>query len=531
MRMNGFWRPLMGGMLLSALLAAGTLPVAMADTLAERIERITSRPEFAHGSFGIEFYDAATHKVVYALNADKFFVPASTTKTLTEGTLLASLGADYRFHTRVFRTGPVDAHGRLKGDLVLVAAGDPNLSNRIRPDGTLAFVDEDHTYGGPALPGDPLTVIRALAQQVKAAGIRTVNGRVLVDVSLFREGGRDGGTGDVVSPIMVNDNVIDAVVTPGAHAGDPVVLQTMPVTGYAHFINHLTTGAAGSPADADDPAALTNADGSETFTLTGSLPAGGTPITFPVAVGSPSRFAATTFREALKDAGVMVTAEKPGAAPPDWSALAGAYVTTNQVAEHVSLPLAEEVKVTLKVSQNVHASAGPYLLGALVAHAKTHTQDAGFGIERQFLTDAHLDLSGASQGDGEGGDWADLFTPEFMCSYLTYWTQRPDFQTFYDGLPILGRDGTLAAIQKDSPAAGHVHAKTGTFGAMDRLNGNQMLDGKGLVGYVETRGGKRLVFAAYVNRVHLPPDPAALQQVAGQALGAIAAAAWDADLP
>src|ERR1700682_2287121 len=99
--------------------------------LAERIQKAISRPEFAHANFGIEFYSLDTGKVIYALNADKLFVPASTTKILTEGTLLAKLGADYRFHTRVYRTGPVASKGKLKGDLILVASGDPNLSNRI----------------------------------------------------------------------------------------------------------------------------------------------------------------------------------------------------------------------------------------------------------------------------------------------------------------------------------------------------------------------------------------------------------------
>src|SRR5258707_1335282 len=126
------------------------------SSLSQRIQKVISRPEFAHANFGIEFYSLDTGKVIYALNADKLFVPASTTKTLTEGALLAKLGADYRFHTRVYRTGPIDKHGALKGDLILVASGDPNLSNRVQPDGTLAFVDHDHSYNGPALPGDPL---------------------------------------------------------------------------------------------------------------------------------------------------------------------------------------------------------------------------------------------------------------------------------------------------------------------------------------------------------------------------------------
>src|SRR5574340_555018 len=163
--------------LFSLLLVAPRVP-AQADTLDARIQKIIARPEYAHSNFGIEFYDLESGKVVYALNADKLFVPASTTKLLTEGAVLAKLGADYRFRTRVYRTGPIDKHGTLKGNLILVASGDPNLSNRIQPDGTLAFVDEDHSYNGPALPGDPLAVVKNLATQVAAKGIRKIEGNV-----------------------------------------------------------------------------------------------------------------------------------------------------------------------------------------------------------------------------------------------------------------------------------------------------------------------------------------------------------------
>jgi len=74
-----------------------------------------------------------------------------------------------------------------------------------------------------------------------------------------------------------------------------------------------------------------------------------------------------------------------------------------------------------------------------------------------------------------------------------------------------------------------VFAKTGTFGSDDKLGGKMMLNGKGLAGYVITKDGKKLAFAAYVNHVSLA-DPEAAQQVAGQALGEIAAAAYDANL-
>src|ERR1700744_5215558 len=78
------------------------------EPLAARIDKIIGKPEFAHANFGIEFYALDTGRVIYKLNADKLFVPASTTKLLTEGTVLARLGPDFRFHTRIYRTGPID---------------------------------------------------------------------------------------------------------------------------------------------------------------------------------------------------------------------------------------------------------------------------------------------------------------------------------------------------------------------------------------------------------------------------------------
>src|SRR5690348_1846664 len=85
------------------------------SALASTIQKVMDRPEFKRANFGVEFLDLSSNDVVYAFNADKLFVPASTTKTLSEGALLATLGKDYRFHTNVYRTGPVDHKGRLKG--------------------------------------------------------------------------------------------------------------------------------------------------------------------------------------------------------------------------------------------------------------------------------------------------------------------------------------------------------------------------------------------------------------------------------
>ena len=185
------------------------------------------------------------------------------------------------------------------------------------------------------------------------------------------------------------------------------------------------------------------------------------------------------------------------------------------MAEHVSPPFAEEVKVTLKVSQNLHASATPFLIGAVLAHKGTAA--AGFAEIRKFLATTGADVTGASQSDGAGADAH--FTPAFMAKQQTA-------SVFHDALPTLGKDGTLWNIQTASPAAGHVFAKTGTYATEDLLNDGLMVTGKGLAGYMTTADGRHLALAIYVNNVELK-DNAQVTTLVGQALGEIAAAAYD----
>ena len=159
-------------LVLTISLPAAT-PAQSDPRLSARVDRIINRPEFRHAFWGIEFFDMDARRPIYALNEEKLFTPGSTTKLLSSGTALAKLGADYRFRTRIYRTGPIAADGTLRGDLVLVASGDPNLSQRLQSDGSLAFENHDHSYGGApdtkAVPGDPLAVIRRLAAQVAGA--------------------------------------------------------------------------------------------------------------------------------------------------------------------------------------------------------------------------------------------------------------------------------------------------------------------------------------------------------------------------
>jgi PBP4 family serine-type D-alanyl-D-alanine carboxypeptidase len=510
----------------------GRLP-AQSQTPAAKIAEIAARPEFVHATFGVAAYDLDAKKMVFGLNAEQLFTPGSTTKLLTMGTALALLGADYRFHTPVFRTGPID-RGVLKGDLVLVGAGDPNLSGRAIGD-TLGFSDEDHSYAGRGdsvarAIGDPLAAMYDLAGQIAARGIKQIDGRVLVDVSLFPQGERELGTGVTISPIVLNDNVVDLLLAPGSKAGQPASVRASPDLGMFKVMNELTTGPEHSLSTVRRMVTR-DSSGSPTVRLVGSYAADAKPMVMSINVDDPADYAARALVASLRDRGVMVSGGA-GGTHADFARMSAAYGDSTRVAEHVSLPLAQEIKVTLKVSQNLHASMMPYVVGALAGHTPGRgAEQAGFDAEHDFLTKAGLDLMAAGQGDGAGGAPGAFFAPAFMAQYLAYMATRPDTAVFRRALPILGRDGTLWNIQPNTPAAGKVFAKTGTFSVFDPLNRRLIVTGKGLAGYMTTSSGKRLSFAIYANRIPFPPNyqgDAAL--LVGQALGEIAVALWSGPL-
>ena len=513
------------GSLLTATAAGAQKP----ETFQSKLDEILTRPDYRRSEFGVALYDLDSSRMLFAYNAGKLFTPGSTTKLLSVGTALAYLGSDFRFHTSIYRTGPVQ-NGRLTGDLVLVASGDPNLSGRIQPGDSLAFTNEDHSYGGSpftaAVPGDPLLVIRKLAGQVAASGIKRIDGRVLVDATLFSGVGSDAATG--MSPIVVNDNVIDVTVAPGASQGALATITISPDIGYVHFVNEATTGAADARRSISQASDATNADGTHTIRFGGTMPAGSGKVLYSYQIPDPKRFAEMALVVALKEKGVAVAGERAMSAPPDYRRLSASYTDAARVAEHVSPSFAEAAKTTLKVSQNLHASMMPYLVGALVGK-KTGRDlpQAGFDLEREFLQKAGLEVLDASQGDGAGGAPGAFYTPDFMVHYLAYMATRPDFAVFQRALPILGKDGTLWNIQPNAPAAGKVFAKTGTYQVPDPLNRRTIVTGKGFAGYLTTSSGRRLVICLYANRVPRPSDaPGGAALEVGQVLGEIANAAW-----
>ncbi len=546
--------------------AAATVKAEKQVTLEQRIRQVLERPLLRNGNNGVMVYDQTEQKTLVAVHEEQLFTSGSTTKLVTLGAALALLGEDYRFHTRVFRNGPVTEDGTLEGDLVLVASGDLNLSGRVLTGDRLDWEARDHAYAGSlpgkSVAGDPLRVMKLLAAGVLMKGIWRVRGHILVDASLFPSTQTEPATHTTISPAVLNDNVIDVIATSAEKEGGAVKLEMSPEVPSLRVINHVRTGKADASADLHFDADTVEADGSHTVVLGGVLPAGRERAQAAYKVKDPVRYAAEGFREALRWAGIVVeppleeslpawvpedatggdaSNDAENEAPKDTRSDAENtqvhnsgphrdedFPQTSELVEHISPPLAEEVRLTLKVSQNLHAATMPYLIGCYAGrpaagNAGADATQRGLLLARRWLQKAGLEPEKVSQLDGEGG-MGSAFSPKFMVRYLDFMSRQPYGRTFAAALPVLGRDGTLAEVLSDSPAAGHVRAKTGSYVVANNLGGGVMLLGKGLAGYIDAANGHRLVFAVFVNNLALRD----MQEVGkvGETLAEISALAW-----
>jgi serine-type D-Ala-D-Ala carboxypeptidase/endopeptidase (penicillin-binding protein 4) len=401
--------------------------------------------------------------------------------------------------TNVYRRG--DLTGKvLDGDLVLVAGGDLTFGGRRGKEGRTLFADNDHTYANSGLmdskltDSDPLYALNDLATQV-AESIKEVRGEILIDDRLFPRTRSSGSGPDVVAPILVNDNVADVIVTPGEKEGDPASVKVRPETAYLQMDADVRTGKAGSPTTI-----TIETTGAGQFMVRGRVPAKSAPAVRIFPIDDPNLWARALFIEALRRQGVKVAASLYR---PRRTDLPAPEARLPRVAAYKSEPLADAIKVTLKVSHNLYASTLPVIVGVKHGHP---TAEAGLRQQAKLLREFGLDPGSVSFAGGAGGANADSVTPRATVDLLKAMAKHPVAKEYFDALPILGVDGTLAeSVAKDSPARGKVRAKTGTLGWSDAQNERTLLRSKALAGELETAKGTKLYFAMFVNDLPLPP--------------------------
>jgi D-alanyl-D-alanine carboxypeptidase/D-alanyl-D-alanine-endopeptidase (penicillin-binding protein 4) len=494
------------------------------EPLAKQIEQVIDGPPFKQAHWGVLAVDLKTGDVLYSRAPDKLFAPASVTKLFSVAAALDALGADHRFETPVYARGEIDAMGTLHGDLILVASGDLSFGGRTDEQGRIAFSNSDHIYadfdGNAVLTKpDPLSGLNEIAHQIAAAGVRRVAGEVLVDDRLFDHASGTGSGPSNLTPIMVNDNLLDFLVTPSA-AGEPAHLEWRPKSRSYRVDAHIDTVAA----DGKTQIRVSSA-GEGRIIVRGQIAAGHAPLVGTYEVDDPASFARSLLIEALRHAEVAVDASPLKTNSPAELPAKDAYAAMKRVALLTSPPFSESAKLVLKVSHNLHASTLPLLIAS--KHGQ-RTLTEGLHRQREFLAKAGLDVDTISFGGAAGGDPADYVTPQATVQLLRYMSTRPDFALYREGLPILGQDGTLArAAGPDCAARGKVQAKTGTLLWSNRMNGGHLLTSKSLAGYLTTAKGREVAFALFVNHVHTKSS--AEREQIGKTLGKLCEILYQAE--
>lgn len=482
-----------------ALLLA-TPVMAMPDATSDRVRKILATPGFEIGHWGVLVVDRASGEVVFEHQADRLFVPAEVGQLFPAAAVLEGLGGDYRFETPVYRRGEVGPDGTLDGDLILVAVGDPSLGGRTSPrDGSLLYRDVDHTRAGTTqgamlVEADPLAGLDHLAREVKAAGIAAITGEVIVDDRRFPETPVDGGLPSKVSSIAVNDNLVDALITPATEPGMPAEISLVPSTGF-----YTTEARVETVAEGEAPRIELRREGPRRFSIRGQVPVGHPPIVQVYEVERPADFARAAFIEQLRGRGVRVEASPLGDNPSNRLPARGEVDSLPRVAQYTSPPLREYVRVILKVGHHAHAALLPLLLSSTEA-PRTLTA----GLRRQGTIFQQLGLPGEGMilTLGVGTHRTDRISPRAVVALVRAMQERPAAQDFETALPVIGREGTaLDIVAAESPARGHGRAVAGTAWTVDETTGKPFLISKTLAGSLETASGRDLVFAFFVNDV------------------------------
>lgn len=169
------------------------------------------------------------------------------------------------------------------------------------------------------------------------------------------------------------------------------------------------------------------------------------------------------------------------------------------LAARQSVPVAQDIMVTNKLSQNLHAELLLRLLGKV--HGSEGSLAEGARVVRQFLVGAGVDDNDFFFYDGSGMSMDDRIAPRALTRLLAYASHQSWGAAWRATLPSAGVDGTLSGRFKNSPVKGRVAAKTGTLNESNALSG-----------YVTTASGKTLVFSVMVNG-HRPGSNAETQAV------------------
>jgi len=434
-------------------------------------------------------------RVLAAEGADRLFTPASVQKIVVAAAALHYLGHDRQIETVVRARGPLQG-GVLHGDLVLEAAGDPTWSRTFFPD-------------------DPEAPLRALAEQVRGAGVTRVDGDLAIDLSRF-PGRRTPASrsqtelglafGAPVSGLAVDENVADIRIAPGRRVGERAAVTT---TAAVELHNDTVTVSAARHGKGSVEFLPQWGDGA--IRVRGEYPSSEPPYTVRVSLPSPERTAGERLREHLRRAGVEVRGAvrvetRAGTPSPVGPLGAGVDVGGDGagggrsasgagsgavLARLFSPPLSEIAVPVLRESSNWTAE----MLVLQVALSRTGEGRYDDGVEalEAFLTEEVGVAEGQFAFDDVCGlSPENLLSPQAVVSLLRFVWRAPWRDSFVAALAHPGT-GTLAGW----PLLPRVAAKTGTLEHTLALAG--MLEGADAAAPPAALAPEPILFAIFLN--------------------------------
>jgi D-alanyl-D-alanine carboxypeptidase/D-alanyl-D-alanine-endopeptidase (penicillin-binding protein 4) len=419
--------------------------------------------------------DLDDKRAIDELHADTHLTPASLTKLVTAAAALAKWPPDKMFHTRLL-TGGALSDGELRGDLVLLGAGDPSL--------------DDQAFW-------------SLAAQLRGAGIRKVQGRLLVISAPFGAVGCE--TQDRCDALQHSDRSYNAPlgaigvdfgnwcvqVRPGAVGADAqvqgcgVTQLPIPVEGAPH-----TVGATARQSFWVER--VTDARGDH-LRAGGDIPAGPAQQLYR-SMSDPVRDSGLLLREMLRELDVPVSgAVVTDAVPP---------ATMHLLAQVEGLSLGEQLGRMLRYSNNYIADVLTLDLAAESGGTPPTRLAAAASVLSDFLATSGPDTtSGSLLHSGSGLTPENLLSAHDLVRVLAHaYRETRRFPTYYGGL-VVPRDASFAFLREGSEAwLDRVAIKTGSMDTPHSV--------LGIAGYLRKRNGGWIAFAAIVNggetRAHIP---------------------------
>ena len=463
-----------------------------ADETPLAVDAILRRSGLPRSAFAIEArpVDHDDAPPLVALNADRPYLLASTTKLVTTMAALDLLGPDHHWVTIAQSTGPLK-DGRIAGDLVLT--------------------------GGPV--GLTLNELSRWFGRMHAQGVRSVAGNIVLDdfTLLHERSPKQVSTTEEESeapPLPVAPSAGARVYNKGnllvfvkPAEGPRAAVTVTPRPQNALVVNDVFMGDGGCSAWArwKTPDEIESGPPLQLWVRgrwKASCPGGSIGWVAPPAdlrlaeagpakakIRTPAKGAATATAAPTAIASTRLVAElwaKSG------GALGGRVVELDQKAprprftgwtSELSTPLAEVVREMNKTSNNEAARSImlSFAEGWAVPVSMIHHRPLDIAQER---VRRWLRAKGFVDGDitvdvGSGQSRAERGKPQAMVALLRDAWRNASLPTLLESLPIAGVDGTLARRMTAGPARGLAHLKTGTLS-----------DTRALAGYVRAKSGK-----------------------------------------